>query len=232
MTLDLLPRVRELRHDGLGDLSQYDIALRALAAAKDLSEVVEIADKAAALKEYARRAHDRTAEIDAAELRVRAERRLGEIIIKHEGGRPKNAGARGVGKSGVPSAHPTLTDMGIDKKLSSHAQKVARIETPKFEKNLENWRKVATSSTSMRGVRLPFARGASKKPDRTGLTEYLRHDGTALPELQMRQLACIAKVIDAILSRRIGYDARSKVKDLFGTAQVLEFIAAAEGKAS
>lgn len=213
---DLLPRVRDSR-----GVSQYDVALRALAAAKDLSEVMGIADKAVALKEYARRAQDRTAEMDAAELRVRAERRVGEIIAGQiVAGRPP----------GKEDGRIPLREIGITRNFSSHAQKLAKIETQKFEKNLESWRKITASSTSTRNVRLPFAKSIPKKRDSAGVTEYLRHDGVALPELQMRQLAHVAKVIDAILSRRIGYDARSKVKELFGTAQLLEFIAAAEGK--
>ena len=37
----------------------------------------------------------------------------------------RNAGARGVGKSGVPNKYPTLNELGLDKKTSSLAQKIA-----------------------------------------------------------------------------------------------------------
>jgi hypothetical protein len=43
-------------------LSRFDEACNALAEAKDLSEVKDIADKATALKEYARRAKDKQLE--------------------------------------------------------------------------------------------------------------------------------------------------------------------------
>jgi len=47
--------------------------------------------------------------------------------------KPKNAGARGIGKSGVPPENPTLKDLGLDKKTSSIAQKLASLPPEQFE---------------------------------------------------------------------------------------------------
>jgi hypothetical protein len=55
-------------------LSRYDAACHALAGAKDLTEVKDIADKMTALKQYARRAKNRQLEIDAAEPPIGATR--------------------------------------------------------------------------------------------------------------------------------------------------------------
>jgi len=55
---------------------------------------------------------------------TRAERRLGEILRdtpKATGGQPYQS----TGAAKEPVETPTLEEMGIDKKLSSHAQKVA-----------------------------------------------------------------------------------------------------------
>src|SRR5215203_2717660 len=61
-------------------LSRYDVACRAVAEAKAVDDIVEIVGQANAVHAYARQAKDRQMEIDAAEIRIRAERRLGELM--------------------------------------------------------------------------------------------------------------------------------------------------------
>ncbi len=65
-----------------GALTHYDAARRSLAEARRIDEVREIADKAAAIMEYARRAKNHDMEVDAAEIRIRAERRYGELLAE------------------------------------------------------------------------------------------------------------------------------------------------------
>ena len=122
-------------------LTQYSTACRALAAARSIDEVKNIRNKAEALRAYALQAKNRELEIDAAEIRIRAERRLGELQAEQ----PKNRGTRGqlVGpsKMAVPTDEtPTLKELGIDYKLSSRAQKLAAVPQAKFESMLGEWR--------------------------------------------------------------------------------------------
>ena len=77
---------------------------------------------------YARQAKNRELEVDAAEIRMRAERRLGELIRAQKetvglatGGGDTSGGSR----KAPPQEPPSLADAGIDKKLSSRAQKLA-----------------------------------------------------------------------------------------------------------
>ena len=65
--------------------------------------------------------------MDASEIRIRAERRLGEMIKAQKEGPGLNTGAMGIGTSAVPQENrtPTLAEVGIDKKLSSRSQAIA-----------------------------------------------------------------------------------------------------------
>ena len=56
-------------------LVRYDEACRAIAAAIHIDEVKKIRDVHIALKAYARQAKNRGLEVDAAEIRLRSERR-------------------------------------------------------------------------------------------------------------------------------------------------------------
>src|ERR1700722_17613445 len=112
-------------------LARYDEACRALAAAKSVDEVKDWHNKAAAMQEYARQAKNRQLEVDAGEIRLRSERRLGEMLAEQKSTVGLNTGARGIGRSAVPeenrTSKPTLADVGIDKNLSSRAQKLAAV---------------------------------------------------------------------------------------------------------
>ena len=103
------------------ELVKYSAACRALAEAVAVDEVKELHDEAAAFQEYAKQAKNRQMEIDAAAIRIRAERRLGELLREAEkqvGARGQSGGGtRGSKKEPRVNAPPTLASLGIDKKL-------------------------------------------------------------------------------------------------------------------
>jgi len=127
----------------LTQLVRYEAARQALAAAFAVDEVLEIRDHAEAMRHAARIAKDRDLEIKAAQIRFRADRRLGELIKAQKETVGLATGAAGIGKSAsaVPSEYstqpPKLSDVGIDRKMSSHAQRVAALPAEKFEALLE-----------------------------------------------------------------------------------------------
>jgi len=123
------------------ELTKYDAALHALAEAKTVDEVKDIRDTAIAIQVYAKQAKNRQMEIDAAEIRIRAERGLGELLAET----PKNKGAQGsvvtgAKKEPVMDETPTLADMGVDKKLSARSQKLAAVPEEEYRQKLSVWR--------------------------------------------------------------------------------------------
>lgn len=122
-------------------LVRYDAACKAIAEAKSVDEAKDFRDKAEAMRAYARQARNKELEADAAEIRFRAERRLGELIAAQK----ETVGlAQGKRTDLVPERHqvdrPTLAEAGIDKKLSSRAQKLAAIPEDKFDGMIGEWR--------------------------------------------------------------------------------------------
>lgn len=131
-------------------LIKYEAACRALAECKSVDEAKTWADKAAAMQAYGRMAKDKTMEVDAAEIRIRAERRLGQMLAeqKAQGGLSKGAAGAGLNqhspkevRSSVTTA-PTLAGAGISKDLSSRSQKLAAVPAEEFEAALAEKREI------------------------------------------------------------------------------------------
>lgn len=141
-------------------LIKYEAACRALAECKAIDEVKAWADKAAAMQAYGRMAQDKTLEVDAAEIRIRAERRLGEMLSAQKADGGLNRGTvvagnkEGAGKGSpvvVTNDHrPKLADAGISKDLSSRAQKLAAVPEAEFEAEVAEWK----DRVSAEGVRV------------------------------------------------------------------------------
>lgn len=120
------------------ELSRYEVAERAIAAAEAVDEVLEIRSQAEAWRAYAKQAKNRDLEIKAARIRFRAERRLGEMLLasdRAKGGRPGDKTCSDPER--VFEAPPTLAEAGIDRKLSSRAQRLAAMDRAEFERALE-----------------------------------------------------------------------------------------------
>jgi hypothetical protein len=104
--------------------------------------VRRIRNQAVMLRAYAKQAKNRQLEIDAAEIRIRAERRVGELIAEQRQGvgLAKPPGSNQHRVKVRPDARPTLADAGIDKHLADRARSLAAVPAPKFESLVSSWR--------------------------------------------------------------------------------------------
>lgn len=119
-------------------LSRISEARKALTAAKSLDDVLQIRDQAEALRVYVKAASDSLEAANAAaEIKLRAERKAGEMLAameKNKGGRPaeKTTGT-------VPEVlAPSLSDLGIKEDQSKRWQREAKVPEDQFEAYVES----------------------------------------------------------------------------------------------
>jgi hypothetical protein len=119
-------------------LLRVEEARNMLALCKTVDEARDIRDKAAAIAAYMRTQKAGTeAQNDAAEIKLRAERRLGQLLAeqeKHKGGRPSKT-------DDTMSSVPTLREQGIEPKQSERWQAVASVPEEDFEAHLSTVRR-------------------------------------------------------------------------------------------
>jgi N6-adenosine-specific RNA methylase IME4 len=118
-------------------LVRYDTARRALAEAHRVDEVKGIRDKAVAMQHYARQAKDTTLITQATDIRMRAERRCGELLIEMAERKERAQQGQGKGKGRTPQPLPKLADLGVTKTQSSRWQKLAALDPDTFEHNIK-----------------------------------------------------------------------------------------------
>jgi N6-adenosine-specific RNA methylase IME4 len=163
--IDALP-ITPTGANAKASVRRYDAARRALAEAKRIDDVKSIRDQAVAIQVYAHQAKDRSLIEDATEIRLRAERRAGELLVEMA----KNKGAAGGGIKDGPRGRvvrprdisPRLSDVGITKSQSSKWQRLAGLDAEAFELRVVAARKEATNGLDNvhRAIKQQAARAA------------------------------------------------------------------------
>ena len=120
-------------------LVRYDAMCRAITAAHAVDEVKDIRDKARAIEMYARQAQNTEAERQACEIRLRAERKCGQLteeMVTAQGARTDLTSDH----EGTKLA--ALEAAGISKKQAFQWERVAAIPEADFEADLADpmWR--------------------------------------------------------------------------------------------
>lgn len=127
----------------------YDEMCQAIAQVYEIDEAKLIMDKAAALEEFARRALNTDNERLCAEIRLRAERKAGQLIKempKDKGGQPSKKNP-----SLATRGSKTLEEYGVSYDQSSQWQKLATIEDKFFEAELAGTVRPASTAGILKG---------------------------------------------------------------------------------
>jgi hypothetical protein len=206
---------------------RYEAACRALAEAKAVDEVQEIRNRAEAMRIYMRQSKNKALEIDAAEIRIRAERKLGQLLDEQKRETGLNKGGRPATETGAseepvktgatkePVYVPTLAEAGIDKKTSARAQKLAAVPADVFEAEVDEWRDRVEAENARVVTRLETAgeRASRKKGDAAPTLESLQAENARLREdlEEARQNAReLADMLEAYTACEEGIEAAAK----------------------
>lgn len=141
-------------------LIRYDAMCTAIAVCSQVDEAKDIRDKARALEVYAKQALNTEAERKAGEIRLRAERRAGELLkeMKASGERASSRDNLNQGpKSNGPTSGKRLSDLGITRDQSSQWQKLAAIPEPEFETEIRKPGPKPTTEGLLNSRRAPDA---------------------------------------------------------------------------
>ena len=130
-----LVNVSDLPIDNARLPAAYRAAVNALSTCASIDECKNWADKAAALRSYARQADDDALEKQAIRIRDRAIRRCGELLLQFDGrGRP----SENSGYSPTISQREAAADAGMSKDQQVTAVRVAKVPAEQFEQAVES----------------------------------------------------------------------------------------------
>jgi N6-adenosine-specific RNA methylase IME4 len=156
-------------------LVRYDAARTALAECYRIDEVKEIRDKAVAMQEYARQAKDGQLIEWATDIRLRAERKAGQLLKEMA-----DRGERDPGGRGRIELRPAtqLADLGVTKTQSHRWQKLGAMADEAFEARAAGAKKQAVAAVELTAKE----RTAEKQQGRALREAELATKQVALPD--------------------------------------------------
>ena len=174
-------------------LVRYEQARTALAAVHSYDEVKDIMDQAERAAVYARQANDSDLIKYATEIRVRAQRRAGEMLAQTE---KAPAGRPAVNRSNDTTNSPaTLADMGITKDQSSNWQALASMTEEHFEATVEAAKDTAGEVTTAFMLREAKKVRPHGKPKTGPKADAIRQELKAASERGTSMLCSYARLL-------------------------------------
>jgi hypothetical protein len=171
-------------------LVRYEAARSALAECQRVDEVKDIRDKAEAMAAYARQAKDTEMIQWATEIKVRAERKCGELLIDSvkTGERARNGDNQFTTRTShdETSSKKKLSDLGLNASQSSRYQQLATMSEAHFEAAVATAKDTAGQVTTAFMLR----EAAKAKPHK----KQTKRDQERLQELQEAKARGVSKL--------------------------------------
>lgn len=203
------------------ELVKYEAACRAVADAVSIDEAKDFRDKSEAMRAYAKQAKNKQLEVQAAEIRIRAERRIGELMAAQRDAGMLSAGTAGTGNANVTGGlreNPpvgerpiTLAEAGIDKNLADRARKYAAIPEDEFNGIVGDWKGRVEKENERVTVNLLAA--GDRAAEKAKPVEQ-EHDPNAKARKELAKLTREALEDDVIGLRQALKEAKAKASDL------------------
>lgn len=174
-------------------LVRYEQARYALAEAHRVDEVKDIRDKAEAMAAYARQAKDQDLILWATEIKVRAERRAGELILSERAaGRMASAGGDRRSETKVEAA--TLKDFGVSSDQGVRWTALAEMPEEHFETAVATAKESAGQVTTAFMLREAAKARPQGKPLKGAKADALREELKAAKERGVSMLETYARL--------------------------------------
>lgn len=140
----------------LTSIIKLEEASRYLAEIHSVDEVKSIRDKAEAMRVYAKQAKlGLESQNYAAEIKLRAERRAGELLIEMAENGERASPLDNLSKGHEnPSAKPTLNDLGLTNRQSKNWQRIAALPEEKFETHIAETKAAGEELTTTKMAQL------------------------------------------------------------------------------
>lgn len=137
-------------------------ARMAIEESRSIHEIKDIRDKAEAIRLYAKQSGDGLeVQNAAAEVKIRAERRAGELLKQMADAGERSGGRGGDRKSSDAVSLDSLSDIGVTRKQSSRWQREASVLEEDFERHVEDFKSNGRELTSKSVIKLAHRQPAT-----------------------------------------------------------------------
>jgi hypothetical protein len=187
-------------------LPRYDDMCRAISECHRVDDAKDIRDKAEALRAYAKKANNRQAEVEFADIKLQAERKCGELLKEMA-----VSGERVKGRPEKESQDATLSQLGISRDESSRFQQIAAVPKKQFDAALAEARRTQepVTSASVRALTRQPNFTPAQRADHERLWRVLR----ALEQIAEQDVSpkeWLAELPDFMLERVRGHMKRAR----------------------